>query len=430
MKKRIFLLSALVALTISGNVYATGFQLLSESVFVRTTAGAGAASEADDASTAYYNSAGMTRLKQPQASLSILGIYSRTTFRGTATVFPTITNPIVTPFAASGTAHTRTVGGVPGIFMVNPVSDTAAVGLSITFPYGLAADYSKQSIIRYVLSQEIAAVVDVAPSVAFRLCNLSIGFGPNFEYFYENSETMVRTQPLTFTDSRLESTFRDIGAGWHLGGLWEITPATRVGVNYRSAIHHHGTGKSSFFLSPSILGPAFEFKSNALTADLTLPSTTSFSIYHDMTCRWAVMAEGDYTRWDVFDTVNIKGLASPTGIVDRTVQEKFSNGWYFALGTSYQYTPKLKLRGGISTNENVTNEQFRNSTIPVVQDLTVEFGGRYQVTPQLSIDATYGHNFMRNARINYVDSVNGITQMGSSKTTTDVAGIQLNWTFV
>ncbi|MBX9705723.1 MAG: outer membrane protein transport protein, partial [Gammaproteobacteria bacterium] len=67
----------------TGSAYASAFQLSDQSAAQLGTAYAGGAAIADDASTEWYNPAGMVRINAPELSMGMTDIYTHIKFNGT-----------------------------------------------------------------------------------------------------------------------------------------------------------------------------------------------------------------------------------------------------------------------------------------------------------------------------------------------------------
>ena len=110
--------------------YASGFSLLEQSASRLGTAFAGTAAAADDATTNYFNPAGLVRLEGPQAAFvaSGVGIQSRFSDRASQAAFGQ-------PLGGQG----GDAGGwnfVPSAYATLPVGEDLAVGIGINAPFG------------------------------------------------------------------------------------------------------------------------------------------------------------------------------------------------------------------------------------------------------------------------------------------------------
>jgi long-chain fatty acid transport protein len=89
MNKRVLVqIASSVILGLSGNAAAVGFALEQQSVSNLGYAFAGGAANAEDASTIYWNPAGMTRLRGRQVVLGLNAIYGSARFTDQGTTSP------------------------------------------------------------------------------------------------------------------------------------------------------------------------------------------------------------------------------------------------------------------------------------------------------------------------------------------------------
>jgi long-chain fatty acid transport protein len=324
----------------SGRVFASGLSIPLESVAALGEQRAGGAASADDATTNFFNPAGLTRLKHQQLVIAATGVYGRQRFVGTAS------NPGLTAlgfgdgsFNETGSVATDVFSVVPSIHYAYPIADKWAFGLSILTPYALSADYSEDALVRYDLIENKIESIDASPSLAYQVTpQLSIGAGVDLLYLRVVQKVAARTQPLTTQDSMATSDLRDnFARGWHAGLLYQFTPHTRVGLSYRSAIVTHLSGKEELSVPDGPL--AGVYTSTNAKATLPLASLTTLSIYHDMTARWAMLGSVEYEGWGIYKNDYAYNTPVIGGGVSNTVTPRdLRNTWFVSLGTRYKLT--------------------------------------------------------------------------------------------
>src|SRR5687767_3061758 len=115
---------------------ASGFALLEQSASRLGTAFAGTAAAADDATTVFFNPAGMIRLEGRQLAAGLAsGIEITSEFRNTGST------------AAFGQQSGGTGGDagdwnfVPGAYLALPLTDSLTFGLGVNAPFGLKLVY-------------------------------------------------------------------------------------------------------------------------------------------------------------------------------------------------------------------------------------------------------------------------------------------------
>ena len=162
---------------------ANGFFLHEKSAIGTGMTNAGMVARAGDASTVYFNPAGMTRLP---ASLVIgtelldadIGVSNDGT---TATTPGTLGNPA--PVTGSGGSDPIDPTFISHVYGVYPVNEQLWLGLAVTSPFGITVEYDKDWFGRYDSFETEFLTIDIAPSIAWKLNEQwSIGGGVNFQY--------------------------------------------------------------------------------------------------------------------------------------------------------------------------------------------------------------------------------------------------------
>ena len=137
------LITALMAVAFAGSASASGFQLQNQNASGTSVAFAGAAAVAEDASTIYFNPAGMTSLPLGH-SISVAGtVLSRSLdFTNTGTT----AMPVINPATGRPTGATHAVGGngggaggvalVPAMYYSYAISPDLRIGLGFSATYG------------------------------------------------------------------------------------------------------------------------------------------------------------------------------------------------------------------------------------------------------------------------------------------------------
>ncbi len=408
---------------ISTGVFAAGSYTPLMNVADLGNAYSGGAAIAQDASTNYYNSAGLVRIPHQQLVVSATGVLAHVKYTGSASA-----PGLGLPYNDSGSASTYSPALIPAIHYALPLSDALYFGMSVTEPYGVSYSYPDDSLVRYDIVSAKAQSLDLSPSLAYKVSDqFSVGVGIDALYMSVYQKYMVRTQPFTVnSDSIAKADLSGWGYGWHAGMLYQITPHTRVGLNYRSQIVNQLAGKSQLSVYN---GPATgTTTSNNFQSRITTPPTTSLSLYHDMTNRWAIMGTVDYTQWSVYKTVPVNNAASlGSQTVSISIPQYYHNAWRYAVGTSYQLTPRWLIRSGISYEQGASNATYRDMLIPEGTHTDIAVGGHYQASTTVGLDIGYVHNFFKAVPMNYVSDYSHNSLNGSYRPAVDNLGLQLTW---
>ena len=112
---------------------AQGFYVDEQSALRLGDAFSGGAAQADDASTAFYNPAGLIRLKQKQATINLSSIAISSEFSGDSTTLGGA--PVNGEKASSDTFDL-----LPAIYFSVPMSEDLVFGAYLNAPYATGAD--------------------------------------------------------------------------------------------------------------------------------------------------------------------------------------------------------------------------------------------------------------------------------------------------
>lgn len=172
--------ATLAAIATPATVMAGGFSLNEQSAATSGYANAGAAAHAEDASTVFFNPAGMSKLSGTNVSFgaSVLDIDAEA--KGGTIV---ATDQVGDNVTGSNGGDIADPAVLPSLFVTHEVSDSIDVGFALHAPYGLAADYEDDFRGRYFADETELSVISFAPSIsASNGEGLSMGIGMNIMY--------------------------------------------------------------------------------------------------------------------------------------------------------------------------------------------------------------------------------------------------------
>jgi len=420
---------------------ASGFQLFEGNAVNMGDFGAGGAAIAEDASTAFYNPAGLVRLTAPQLVVSTVGISSKTDFSGKSTwSLPGL------PYSKTFGEDSASGGGfklVPAFHYALPLNNVAVFGFSVSAPFGLATDYANDSVVRYEATKSDVKTLDISPSIGVKVNEqLSLGAGVDLQRLEAtlnstagipviNPVTRRPVVPVQLVDANITNVGSDWAFGWHAGALYQFNPSTRVGINYAAKVKHHLKGTSTF------TSPVVSFESNDLNADINLPASTTLSAYHDLNQQWAVLASVVYTQWSSIEKIALNNVQSINAAgqpitIPASLPENFRDTWRVALGTNYKLNEQWLLRAGVGYDQTPVNAHDRGVRLPDGDRIAVAVGSHYQATKALGLDVGYTHLFIKDGEINHANTTGSqrVETVGTSKNSADLLGLQLTWSIV
>ena len=394
---------ALLLLAFSGATSAAGFQLWEQNASGIATSYAGSAAVADNASTIYFNPAGMTQLPGIQLSAGVVGV--RPSFK----------------FSNEGSSGLLGTGGnggdaggwsaVPNAYLSWQVAPDWFIGLGISSPFGLATEYDNNWIGGYQAIKSEITTVNYNPSLAWKVNDkVSLGLGLSYQ--------TIDAEMTNMTPVGLYRLKGDDGAwGWNAGALFTLSPAMRVGVSYRSTMSYTLDGNRTLGAAPS----------TSASADLKLPDTVILSVWQQVSDRWEAMGDLSFTRWNTLDKLNVRSV---TGT--ETESFNYDNSWRIAWGAAYKASDAWKVKFGIAYDRTPTSDDNRTARTPDNDRLWFSFGGQWNGGVYGRIDAGYAYLYMKDPSINQTRTFTtpagapvGISNLrGSYNDSAHVLGIQ------
>ncbi|MCL5060705.1 MAG: outer membrane protein transport protein [Candidatus Thermoplasmatota archaeon] len=387
--------------------HAAGFALIEQNASGLGNAYAGAAAVAQDASTVYFNPAGMTQLPDRQVVVAGHLIKPKAEFSG------------VGKFIASDTFIPGNQGGdaggwalVPNAYFAFRLTPDVHLGVGLNSPFGLKTEYDPDWIGRYQAIQSEVKTININPSIACKVSDtLSLGVGLNIQWIQAvlTNRIPILGQPLVTIKGD------DYGWGYNLGALWQLAPATRIGLSYRSEVDYtlEGTSSTSDPGAASLNGP--------VTAAVTLPDSASLSLFRKLSPKWDLLADVTWTGWSDFDDLPIRGA------VDKTTLENWKDVLRYSLGATWHVSDQLSLRGGVAYDEAPVSDIYRTPRIPDGARTWVAVGGRYRLSGKSVLDFGYAHLFVNAPGLQSSD--NGTTLKGEYDSQVDILSAQFTHNF-
>ncbi len=407
----------------SAAVMASGYHFGTQSVSAQSTANASAA-EAADASTIFYNSAGMTKLEGTNFSGALNLVapsveYSNATGNYTNTGTPrpigaAITNGPTGGAAATSGKITEDLVAVPHLYVSHQLNDKVYVGLGVYVPFASETEYQRNSVLRYNLNATSLKTIDFNPSIAFKLNEQhSVALG----LIAQNAKAHLR-QYANFGAPLGNGTYDgfadvdgdDWGFGYNLAWLWDVDSNTRVGVNYRSNIEHtlSGTAKWNRQATPSgalntTLATLFP-DSESASVKITTPESISLHGLRKVDPKVTLFGDLTWTKHSRFGTAQLKygTNKAAAGQSDTTyLNPAWKDTYKVSLGGSYQYTDALQLRAGVAYDKSpVPDDDHRLATMPDNDRTWFSFGGKYDLNKHSSVDFAYSYIMIKDAKAN------------------------------
>lgn len=403
--------SVAVGLTAS-QAGASGFQLKEQSAEGVGNAFAGSTAKAYDLSTAFFNPAGLTRLTGHEAHATGAYIIPKAQFSGSATT-------------ALGTAVTGNMGGdaaqdtfLPAMYGLYSPTDDLRFGLAINVPFGMSTEYEAGWVGRYQALESSLHAMSIMPSVAYRVWDgLSLSAAPVFQYTSVKLTTGINNRGMLPFDGRQKLTAEDLGFGFNVAAMYEFNETSRIGINYRSRVHHHFEGETKYQNVHPGLAALAGFVNSDASAELTTPDVLSIGAYHEFTPEWAVVADVAWTNWSLFDELRVDAETGADGL---TV-ENWHDTVFASVGGIWRPTENWSFRTGFAYDMSPIPDEHRTARIPGADRYWLAGGVSYAFEDWFKVDFGYTHIFVENATVN--ETTGQGTLVGTYENSIDIVSV-------
>lgn len=357
-------LSSVLLLAFQANAAGTLVQEMSKMTV--STAGAGSAALAENASVAYSNPAGMSYIEgdalSVNAAIMDLDIYYHD--------------------ASDSSKDSDNAGGVQpygSLYYVHQLNDEMHLGMSLSAQGGSALDYGASYAGARNLNDLRLSVIQFNPSISYQINQqLSIGAGLQIDYA-SFEETLLYGQGSLETDSWT--------LGYNLGLMYQLDEYNRFGISYRSRMNHDLTGSfNSNAMTVSVPIPAM---SGQAGVNVLNPRQIEVSGLHQLTNPLSLVWSVGFEQWSDNDSTMI---SINNGNRISQIERNFDDVWSAALGARYQLTPRLRLESGIGyVTSPLENPEYQGADLPVDTQHRYSMGATYQWDKDISLTTYYSY---------------------------------------
>jgi long-chain fatty acid transport protein len=358
MKKYLSLLS-LVLFILTGTQHLKATGLSAFEIGARAAALAGAfVAHVDDASTVYYNPAGMVFLKGIRAKTNLL--YSSRNTKATL--------PESAPMPATGPNIESDLLFIRGAhFLTWNLFDRLSLGIGIFNPYIAQTKWIVQNPYSYETKFN---VYFIRPALAFKpFKGFSIGMGVDIVI-----STLLWTHAYTWYQgiygpylaySRYDG--NGSGLGFSAGFLWKIGSKFQIGGRYQHRVNVKMSGKQIF-------QAVYNYPVSSVNSNITLPSEFELGLKLNPVNRLAFCFDVQWSQWHVtkgweLEYDRAKDNRDPDfyqiwgDFLDRTIKKGNENAKLnlkdtitYKFGLEYQLSKRFSLRAGFSNQPSAVKD--------------------------------------------------------------------------
>lgn len=415
---------------IPGVASPAGFQVHGQSTSQMGNAFAGVAASAPDASTVWWNPAGMSFVDGTQVVQVVNLMRTSTEFDNIASA-PALGQPLG---PEGGNAGTKRI--VPALYGQYKINEQWHVGVGVNAPFGLRTVYDGEWMGRFQAQKSQSQSHNVNPSVAWKMSDkLTIGAGVNAQHFDATLTNAVNYTGAVVSaglatgaiapaavpglvdpavagniaglegSARLEGD--DWGFGWNLGFIYAPWPDLRVGAHYRSRIRYTLEGKVDFTApgttSPlaapiiaALSAPGGALAAGPVAAHLTVPDTLSMSAMVGRLKNAGDVAYLFDATWFGWSVLNDIAFRRPDGTLLSRLNFQWRDAWRLAAGVSWRYSSQLMLRAGYAWDQTpVDDERTRSPRLPDETRHWFSVGSNHAIPGHKNMTADLALNFVK-----------------------------------
>ena len=312
---------------------------------------------------------------------------------------------------------------VPSTYLSYQLSPSLVFGFSLNAPFGLSTEPEN----RVWAGQTQARTSKIEtynaqPVLAYRVNpTLVIAAGLQIEYIEGTLKSASGAAP---TSANAVIKGDDIALGFTAGILWQPALGTSVGLGFRSSIDH--TLEGNFH----VVGPLSGLTEAGISAGIKTPETVTLSLRQALTPQLTGLATVEWANWSRLDQLRV--VCQDTALAGScsgpapgvTLPLGWHDGWFFALGAEYAYSPQLTLRaGGAYEISPIQNADERPARLPDSDRIWASIGASYKWSERITLDFGYTHIFADDAQIERTDG--GVLLVASTEGSVDILTVGL-----
>ncbi|HYY60489.1 MAG TPA: outer membrane protein transport protein [Burkholderiales bacterium] len=414
-------ISALAMMAASRDSNASAFALYEQGVSGLGNSYAGAAAVSEDATTVWWNPAGMAWLpagKHITGAAAFIDPSTKFSDRGSVAAAG---RPLGDNGGDAGSSAV-----LPSIFYAMDIGRNLNVGFAINAPFGLKTEYDSTWVGRFQGIKAEVKTVSFNPAVSYRLNDaLSVAGGVSYMRGEIDLVSAVNLFPAP-AEAQNHTNVDGDGWGFNLGLQARLAPQTRLGVHYRSSVDFKLDGDTTFS------APAPSALNSKVKLDVKTPDSLAFSGAHRLSDQLDLLADITWWHWSRINQLPLVRTDGPqSGQTLDTLVLDFKNTWRLSAGANYKLSGPLTLKVGVAYDQSpVRSAEARTVRLPDNDRYWLSAGVKYAVSRTGVLDFGYAFVKVKDADINNNQAAlgRGIVN-GTYEGKVHVFGIQYQQTF-
>ncbi len=342
-------------------------------------------SEGVDASTIFYNPAGMSFLREG------LNISLGTTLIAPSAKFTGPTN--LNRFNTTNMVNNTFI--LPQFFAAYKIGDLS-IGFGLFVPFGAGTEWDPNWAGRNLNVRINLQNITLNPVIAYSLMDKKLSLAVGFTYTLGTAELrqrVVNFSPEPFLNLK--------GTGntpsFNFGAVYEVNKQVKIGLSYRHNIKVEYKGDATFSLDaantqPLTGGLNYLFVNGPGSTTLNLPFDARLGVSYKPNENLLLEFGVDLTGWSSYDTLKVnfdKAPGNPAVAGSVASVRNYKTTPNFRVGAEIGASESLKLRFGAYYDPAPVDAQYTNPTLPDANRLGLSAGFGFKLSNNISIDVGY-----------------------------------------
>ncbi|MDP3030332.1 MAG: outer membrane protein transport protein [Deltaproteobacteria bacterium] len=344
------------------SAFAAGFAILQQGTAPMAQGNAFVA-QADDPSAIFFNPAGINQLKGTQVYLGATAIAPRAEYKGLGTKSRTESH-VYLPLQ---------------FYLTHELTTDLAVGLGVFSPFGLGTKWDDGWAGRYVATSSDLNTFSVNPVLSWKASEkLSVAGGVNVMRAEADLRKKLDLSRFGLPDGNQLFKGADYGYGYNLGLLYQLTPATNIGLSYRSEVKVKIDGDAEYSVDPKV---AAFFPNGGAHSQFVFPPSLFAGVAYKGLAPWVFECDLTWTGWSTFEELRVtldRPVSSPPKSV--SVQPRNWNDVFaYRFGVNYKWDEAITIRAGYIFDESPVPDETMDPSIPDADRHIFCLGGDYRL---------------------------------------------------
>lgn len=385
MKKYLYIVLLILGIC-PGIMMAGGFQINEHGAKAMGLGGAFTAI-ANDASSIYWNNAGMTQLSGTNFMLGTALIAPSSEFRGVSPAIDKnyMKSDIFFP------SH---------FFITHSINNSFSLGIGITTPFGLGTEWSAGWVGRYLALETKLTTFWVPVTAAYQVAdNLSIG--ASFVYSFADVLITQNSSQAPFEgDAYVELEGNDHSAfGYTFGIMYKPIDVLSIGASFRSEISYDFEGTATTTGAEQLIEIG-ALPNGDITAELTTPMNIVGGIAVQVIPQLLLSADFQWIGWSSYDTLAVDFVDESAD--DVASPRLYKDTYIIRFGAQYKISDEFALLGGVYYDQMPVEPEYVNPSLPDTDRLGLSIGAEAKISKQFGISGSY--LFIRGSQLTVTDS--------------------------